>query len=78
MGRYRQVRWQLDPALQLQRMAFEETGLGTWKRGAEEVPVTEKGEAFKMPEEWDVWHPSIRGKAVARVETIHIDVIGKK
>jgi hypothetical protein len=78
LGRYRQVRWQLDPALQLQRMAFEETGLGTWSRGAHEVPVTEKGQVFAPADEWDVWHPSIKGKAIAKVDSIHIDIVGKK
>jgi hypothetical protein len=65
-GLYHQVRWQLDSTLQLQRMVFEEVGLGTWEGGAEDVPVTGKGEVFRVAEEWDEWHPSIRGKAVGK------------
>ncbi|CZR55165.1 uncharacterized protein PAC_05051 [Phialocephala subalpina] len=63
-GLYQQVRWQLDSTLQLQRMAFEEVGLGTWRGGAEDVPTTEKGEVFVPAEEWDEWHPRIAGKAM--------------
>lgn len=66
-GLYHQVRWQLDSTLQLQRMAFEEAGLGTWSGGADDVPVTEKGEKdFAPATEWDEWHPSICGKATTR------------
>jgi hypothetical protein len=61
-GLYHRIRWQLDSTLQLQRMAFEEVGLGTWKGGADDVPVTEKGEEFVPATEWDESHPSIRGK----------------
>lgn len=62
-GLYRRVRWQLEPTLQLQRMAFEEAGLGTWSGRPEEVPVTEKGEEFEfVPEaELDQEHVKIRG-----------------
>jgi hypothetical protein len=38
-GLYQQVRWQLDSTLQLQRMAFEEAGLGEWEGGASQVPT---------------------------------------
>ncbi|CZR69594.1 uncharacterized protein PAC_19494 [Phialocephala subalpina] len=54
------------------RMAYEEVGLGRWSRGAEDVPITERGEEFAMAEEWDEWHPSIRGKFVpTRSVSIH-------
>jgi len=47
-GLYRRIRWQLESTLQLQRMALEEVGLGTWSGGAGEVPVIEKGEEFEF------------------------------
>lgn len=72
-GKYHFMRWHLDPALQLQRMAFEETGLGSWKQGANEIPITEKGEVFAPATEWDVWHPSIKGKEVPKVENVHVE-----
>ncbi|KAE8451722.1 hypothetical protein EG329_003179 [Mollisiaceae sp. DMI_Dod_QoI] len=74
-GLYSQVRWQLDSTLQLQRMAFEEVGLGTWTGGADDVPVTEKREQFAPATEWDDWHPSIRGKS-ATTETSICSSIG--
>ncbi|CZR67750.1 uncharacterized protein PAC_17649 [Phialocephala subalpina] len=67
-GLYHQVRWQLDSTVQLQRMAFEEAGLGTWSGGADDVPVTEKDEKFGPATEWDEWHPSICGKAIVKHE----------
>jgi len=57
--------------LQLQRMAFEEVGLGIWGGGAQEVPVTEEAGMFAVAEEWDEWdewHPSIGGKVAARTK----------
>lgn len=55
--------WRLDSGLQLQRMPFEEAGLGTWERCAEYIPITAAGsEKIRVATEWDEWHPSIRGK----------------
>jgi hypothetical protein len=62
-GLYHRIRWQLDSTLQLQRMAFEEVGLGTWRGGDDDVPVTEKGEEFVPATEWDEFHPSIGRKS---------------
>ncbi|KAF8865654.1 hypothetical protein BDZ45DRAFT_796456 [Acephala macrosclerotiorum] len=73
-GPYHQVRWQLDSTLQLQRMAFEEVGLGRWRGGADDVPVTEMGEEFAPAAEWDEWHPSIRGKYIAKELSPHSGV----
>lgn len=36
--------WQAYSTLQLQRLAHESLGLGTWSRTDESVPVTEKGD----------------------------------
>lgn len=60
-GTFHRICWKLDSALQMQRMAFEEAGMGNWVRCADEVPLMEKGEEIKMPEEWDDSHPTIRG-----------------
>lgn len=59
-GTYQKLSWNLDGALQLQRMAFEEAGLGTWKNCASEIPLLESTEMIKLPE-WDALHPTIRG-----------------
>lgn len=38
--------WQAGSILQLQRMAHESVGLGTWKRTNESIPVTEPGDSL--------------------------------
>lgn len=64
--------WKLDSVLQLQRMAFEEAGLGSWERCAHEVPVT--NEKIQVATEWDDWHPSIRGKEVVLAQPSPSDI----
>ncbi|KAE9363828.1 hypothetical protein N431DRAFT_564404 [Stipitochalara longipes BDJ] len=59
-GLFQQLRWRLDGKLQLQRMAFEEAGLGIWQGGADQVPTTVvKGQKIVMPQSWDEEHPSL-------------------
>jgi hypothetical protein len=59
-GLFQQVRWRLDGKLQLQRMAFEEAGLGVWHRGADQVPTTVvRGQKIVLPQGWDEEHPSL-------------------
>jgi hypothetical protein len=70
-GVYHQVRWQLDSTLQLQRMAFEGADMGTWSGGAEEVPVTEKGEKLAPATDWDEWHTSIRGESAGKLKPVN-------
>lgn len=43
---YKRLRWALDDKLQLQRLAFEGAGLGTWNAGIGAVPATTSGELF--------------------------------
>lgn len=66
-GLYKQARWQLDATLQLQRMAFQGSGLGTWKGGAEDIPLTETGEKFAPAIEWADLYPDVN-RASAREE----------
>jgi hypothetical protein len=47
-------------------VAVEEVELGSWKGGADGVPVAERGEEFGPSTEWNEWHPSIRGKVVGK------------
>jgi hypothetical protein len=53
-GVRRRKQWILDDMLQLQRMAFEGSGQGTWHRKEKLVPLTECGEklfGFPLPDE---------------------------
>ena len=43
-GVHRRLQWILDETLQLQRLAFEEVGMGTWSGTTASVPVTRAGE----------------------------------
>lgn len=43
---YSLAEWQAGSTLQLQRLAHENLGLGTWTRTDEAVPVTEPGDAL--------------------------------
>jgi hypothetical protein len=46
-GDFRRIRWVMDDKLQVQRMAFEEAGMGReWVGLSSMVPTTKKGDAF--------------------------------
>jgi len=48
-GVHRREYWRLDHSLQVQRMAYENAGIGRWKGKDSLVPVTGKGERFDKP-----------------------------
>ncbi|KZF21368.1 hypothetical protein L228DRAFT_262392 [Xylona heveae TC161] len=58
-GLHRHLQWVLDEKLQLQRMAYEEAGMGTWSGGTDVVPVTQMGDVFGMPPGVDPAHPRL-------------------
>lgn len=60
IGGHRRLQWILDGKLQLQRMAFEEAGMGTWSGGAAAVPITKPGEKFGIPLDTDPDHPRLQ------------------
>lgn len=45
---YKLVRWALDDKLQLQRLAFEGAGVGSWNAGIGAVPTTKRSQTFGM------------------------------
>lgn len=55
------LQWFTDDLLQLQRLAHEEIGLGTWSNcvGVGVVPVTEKGELLAIIDAQDPGHPRL-------------------
>lgn len=63
IGDYRRLQWVLDDKLQLQRMAYEEAGVGTWSGTTDAVPVTEFGERFGLPAGIDAKHPRLSVRA---------------
>ncbi|ERF76832.1 hypothetical protein EPUS_09499 [Endocarpon pusillum Z07020] len=46
---YQRVQWALNDKLQLQRLAYEGAGMGTWSGKTAIVPVTKSGERFRIP-----------------------------
>ena len=56
---YKSLQWTLDGKFQLQRLAFEEAGQGTWSGGTSFVPVTKKGNRIGVPRGVDVRHPRL-------------------
>ena len=48
-GIHRYEHWNLDHSLQVQRMAYENAGMGRWKGNHSLVPVTGLGERFDKP-----------------------------
>lgn len=69
-GRSFQRRWYLDSTLQLHRMAFESAGLGSWKDGLKEVPVTQKAEEIGVGRSWDLSRNSSKSKILEIVRPV--------
>ncbi|KAL1605012.1 hypothetical protein SLS60_004555 [Paraconiothyrium brasiliense] len=56
---YKLVRWALDDKLQLQRLAFEGAGVGSWNAGIGAVPTTKRTQTFGMEMGGDRRHPTM-------------------
>lgn len=54
---HKRLQWAVDEKLQLQRMAFEEAGQGTWTGGTDAVPVTEPDELVSIGSDPNQYHP---------------------
>lgn len=61
---YRRLVWKSDGLLQLQRMAYEEAGFGTWERCTKITPVTAQGHV-NNPE-----HPRLRKASVVPMQVV--------
>ena len=52
-GTQRRMEWALDETLQLQRIAYERSGQGTWRNTESIVPLSRRGEKFRHPRYFD-------------------------
>ncbi|KAI0201425.1 hypothetical protein F4808DRAFT_425146 [Astrocystis sublimbata] len=57
---YAHLEWTTGSALQLQRLAQEEIGMGTWHKCIDTIPSTEKGELLGSLDITDLEHPVLR------------------
>jgi hypothetical protein len=51
-------------------MAFESTGLGSWKDGTREIPLREKPEVIGVGRSWDLSRVSLKSKAVESIRPL--------
>lgn len=58
--RYSRLEWCTNETLQLQRLANEELGLGTWNGGADSVPITAPGEHMAVLDLSKPNHPRLK------------------
>ncbi|KAI9787458.1 MAG: hypothetical protein M1816_007506 [Peltula sp. TS41687] len=63
IGTYRRLEWQSNAVLQLQRLAHEELGFGTWSRTADDHPITAPGEHLASLDISDPNHPKLAARA---------------
>lgn len=59
-GRYTHLEWTTNATLQLQRLAHEGIGQGTWSNGAETIPITKDEETLALLDISDLEHPILR------------------
>ncbi|KAK0628036.1 hypothetical protein DIS24_g10867 [Lasiodiplodia hormozganensis] len=57
---YSRLEWSLNENLQLQRLAHEELGVGTWHNGAETILFTDSGERLATVDLADPNHPRLK------------------
>ena len=67
---YRRLVWKSDGLLQLQRMAYEEAGFGTWERCTKVAPVTAQGQTLALLDVNDPEHPRLRKASVVPMQTV--------
>ncbi|KAI0543935.1 hypothetical protein F4679DRAFT_76121 [Xylaria curta] len=57
---YKHLEWTTNSTLQLQRLAHEGIGQGTWSKGAETIPSTKKDEYLGLLDISNLEHPMLR------------------
>lgn len=66
-AQYARLEWKATTTLQLQRLAYEAVGSGTWSGTTNTVPVTECGEALDIFDISDKQHPLLHSTLVAPI-----------
>ena len=58
-GQYAYLEWVTNESLQLQRLAHEEIGWGTWSRTEGPVPIVQEGQELACLDLKDIKHPRL-------------------
>lgn len=61
---YKRVEWTTNETLQLQRLAHEELGFGTWTRTEDDYPITAPGEQLAILDLSEPTHPRLQSSTV--------------
>lgn len=61
---YASLEWAMNETLQLQRMAHEEVGMGSWRNCNKDVPITERRDRLAMLDLGDLEHPRLKAPPV--------------
>ena len=67
---YNRLVWKSDGLLQLQRMAYEEAGFGTWERCTKATPVTAQSQVLVTLDVDNPEHPRLRKVSVVSVSVV--------
>jgi len=72
LGGHRRVEWCINHTLQLQRLAHEELGFGTWSRTSKQNPITTPNELLAVIDVANPAHPAL--KIPDQIEEVHVIV----
>ena len=75
-GTYKLLEWTANDTLQLQRLAHEELGLGTWSSTATCYPITMPGEHLATIDISDPKHPKLK-TSITKSETSSDELLSK-
>lgn len=70
IAEYKRLKWSTDAFLQLQRLAYEGAGQGTWSYADGDVPVTKKDDMLAGLNLMDPRHPRIANLRLHREPTL--------
>ncbi|KAL0260201.1 hypothetical protein SLS55_003885 [Diplodia seriata] len=73
---YARLEWCANETLQLQRLAHEGVGAGTWSRATDAIPMTKHGEPLATLDLEDREHPRLRGPGKANEDVAGLPVAG--
>lgn len=73
---YSRIEWNLNDTLQLQRLAHEEAGFGSWRHCDEGVPVTKPGDRLGVVDLEDLAHPRLKAPPPREEEVLLGEVDG--